>query len=802
MSEFSSWGPTDDGRIKPDLVGNGVWLYSTWPDDPYFALASGTSMSAPNVTGSLLLLQQHYQDLHGPDNFLRAATLKALAIHTADEAGDSAGPDYEFGWGLLNTRTAAEAISQDGGAYRIIEDTLANGAVDDFVVNVADGDAILTATLVWADPPGTPVAPTLDPPDLMLVNDLDLRIIRGGTTHYPWVLNPAVPAAAATRGDNFRDNVEQVQVDGGGAGSYTVRVSHKGSLVGSGSQDYALIISTKAPPPTGSGLLIDENFSSGLPAGWSVQTTRGVPWTVIDPTPPDWDLQNNTGGSGRFAIVDNNYVNSLTSLRTPVLDLSANSAVVLRFASCFLFDFFETVNVDISVDGGVSWGNVWSLFGALACPSYETLDLSASLAGEANAMLRFRFDSDNGPQGNFWQIDNVQVEVFGGGGSTGDPPGLPSSPSPPDGAADQSVDALLSWTAGSLAVSHDIYFGTTSSLTSADFAGNQTAESFAPGPLEYATTYFWRIDEVNAEGTTDGITWSFATVAAPPEPVHLSGLEGVALPAARGRWTASVSVSAADQGGSPVAGITVDGSWSDGASGSGTCLTAADGSCIVEKANLKGNLASVAFTVNGLSKAGFVYTAAENTVPESILVGPGLGDRTPSAVDDSFSTAIDTPVSGNLMDNDDPGDAPASIESHTDPASGVLVLNTDGSFGYTPDSGYTGSVSFTYRLVDLDGDLSNTATVNISVSATPPSTRTVTATPVKVKGIQHVLLSWENFTSGQVDIRRDGVALAGSPTANDGEYDDNIGVKGGGQIYVYEICEAGSAVCAGAMATF
>lgn len=113
MSSFSGWGPADDGRIKPDIVGNGIGLVSTYStSDNSYAPGSGTSMASPNVCGSLGLLIQHYQGLHGGSS-MRAATLKALVIHTADEAGPTDGPDYMFGWGLLNSNKAAEVISQD-----------------------------------------------------------------------------------------------------------------------------------------------------------------------------------------------------------------------------------------------------------------------------------------------------------------------------------------------------------------------------------------------------------------------------------------------------------------------------------------------------------------------------------------------------------------------------------------------------------------------------------------------------------------------------------------------------------------
>jgi len=123
--------------------------------------------------------------------------------------------------------------------------------------------------------------------------------------------------------------------------------------------------------------------------------------------------------------------------------------------------------------------------------------------------------SDSGPD---WCVDYAAIEIrddtwpgpVGGSGL----PGQAGNPNPSNGAADVSADADLSWSAGSGTTSHDVYFGTDSTPDSGEFQGNQTATTFDPGTMSNNMTYYWRIDEVNTQGTTTGNVWSFTTVAA------------------------------------------------------------------------------------------------------------------------------------------------------------------------------------------------------------------------------------------------------------------------------------------------
>ncbi|KQB99987.1 S8 family serine peptidase [Pedobacter sp. Hv1] len=243
ISSFSSWGPTDDGRIKPDIVGDGVSVTSTSnASTTAYTTLSGTSMAAPNVSGSLVLLQELYSQKNS-GAYMKSATLKALVIGTATEAGNNPGPDYIYGWGLLNMEDAAKAILNKGDKSIIAENTIAQGTTQTISI-VASGNGPLIATICWTDPEATPVptSAALNNNAARLVNDLDLKATQGATTYRPWVLNPANPAAAATTGDNFRDNVEQVYIANATPGkSYTFTVTHKGTLQ-RGPQAFSLVV--------------------------------------------------------------------------------------------------------------------------------------------------------------------------------------------------------------------------------------------------------------------------------------------------------------------------------------------------------------------------------------------------------------------------------------------------------------------------------------------------------------------------------------------------------------------------------
>lgn len=272
MTSFSSWGPADDGRIKPDVVGKGFDVYSTLEtSNTAYGSLQGTSMSAPNVSGTLTLLRVHHQDITGGE-IMRSATLKGLVIHTADECGPDPGPDYMFGWGLVNAERAANLITDDQGQNVMDELLLDDGDTYTRELNVPAGVPELRVTLCWTDPPAIPVSAQLNPTNAMLINDLDITITDASdNTYYPFQLDVSSPSSAATNDSkNLVDNVELVSIMDPAGGTYTIQISHEGTLSGD-EQAFSLIVTgideyTEVPECT-AGLLNPEDGAENVLPG-------------------------------------------------------------------------------------------------------------------------------------------------------------------------------------------------------------------------------------------------------------------------------------------------------------------------------------------------------------------------------------------------------------------------------------------------------------------------------------------------------------------------------------------------------
>lgn len=238
MTSYSSWGPTNDGRIKPDLVTKGQGIFSTYISGTYTVM-NGTSMAAPVVSGAITLLIERYRAVTGGSS-PSPQLIRALLAETAVDLGNP-GPDFVYGWGLLDTHAAVTMIDVDGGSgRRFVADSVSNAATRRYSLQINDGTP-LKITLAWTDPPASAGAASA------LVNDLDLRLIApNGAVYHPFSLaGTRDPAAHATAGGpNTVDNIEQVLVPSPAAGTWQIEV--RGSKV-QGSQAFALVSNKDMP---------------------------------------------------------------------------------------------------------------------------------------------------------------------------------------------------------------------------------------------------------------------------------------------------------------------------------------------------------------------------------------------------------------------------------------------------------------------------------------------------------------------------------------------------------------------------
>ncbi len=282
----SSRGPAHDGRIKPDMAAHGQGQMSTAPNQQYMSFG-GTSAAAPSLAGNLGQLIEVYRDLNNNAD-PKSSLIKAAALNSATDLGN-AGPDYRYGYGLINTARAYDILANN----QYLFSTINQSGTNNHTVTVPAGTGQLRIMVYWHDPEGTVNT------NKALVNNLDL-VVNG--TLLPLVLDPTPNATTlnntAVPGVDTLNNMEQVVVNNPTPGNFNVQIT--GTQVPSGPQEYVLVYTfieddIKVTYPLGGESLVPgtaeiihwDAYDNTAAFNVEYSTNNGTSWTTIGSTPSD-----------------------------------------------------------------------------------------------------------------------------------------------------------------------------------------------------------------------------------------------------------------------------------------------------------------------------------------------------------------------------------------------------------------------------------------------------------------------------------------------------------------------------------
>ncbi len=279
MSWFSSFGPSFDGRLIPNISGDGTSVLSTTFYNKYGTM-SGTSMSCPGVAGTMALLYQRYKETHQGERPL-SSLMRAMACNTAKDYGNP-GPDYQFGYGLIDGLRAVEVLEKN----TYLTGKVQHGGTITKKITVPEGAVGLRVMLAWTDPAAFPGDTKI------LINDLDLKVLNGDAPILPWVLDPENPAAIAVRGIDDLNNMEQVTINAPEAGTYTIQVD--GASVPTGIQEFSIVYDVVMPDLKLTYPLNGEKFVPG--------TEEVIRWESEGNTSP-FTLEYSTDGGINYTVI-------------------------------------------------------------------------------------------------------------------------------------------------------------------------------------------------------------------------------------------------------------------------------------------------------------------------------------------------------------------------------------------------------------------------------------------------------------------------------------------------------------------
>lgn len=344
MTSFSSWGPTDDGRIKPDVVGPGCQssgdggLTSTKLTTGYTTLC-GTSMSTPATAGLIaLLMERHALEVGGT---ILPSTVRGILINSAIDLGTT-GPDYANGHGKVDGVAAAKKIGVANNRSWV-EGEISTGGTIIHDLTVPSGTTKLKVTLAWDDVGGTSIS------GVDLINDLDLVLIDPTSQEtQPWILNKTLPSVAATRGIDRLNNVETVEINSPAAGLWKAKVT--GFNIPTGPQKYSLVFtpdSINTPGSQNAVSVISGADQSALPGSPAIMS---------------FAIQNIGGG--------------IDSFRVQIADTSGWVAAPLD-TTVIIAQFDSAV---LAVSATVPPGSLAGAFSEVVCETYSLTDTLAQAA--------------------------------------------------------------------------------------------------------------------------------------------------------------------------------------------------------------------------------------------------------------------------------------------------------------------------------------------------------------------------------------------------------------------------------------
>ncbi|GAA2561329.1 hypothetical protein GCM10010435_36280 [Winogradskya consettensis] len=446
IASFSGRGSSSiDNSVKPDISAPGVAVRSAVPGNSYEAW-DGTSMATPHVAGAVALIWAAAPSLRG-DVAATRALLDGTAIDTNDTScGGTATDNNVWGEGRLDVYNAvldaprgpiarASGTVTDASTGNPLADvtvtaagrTVATGADGKYQLVFEAGTYDVTAgkygylskttSVTVAEGEVKTVNFALTPAQLVTVSGT----VTDGSGH-GWPLYAKVEVSGRPGAPVFTDPVTgRYSVSLPASTSYELKATPvypgyqpttEDVIVGTAAKTANIVVPVEAACTAtgysaayGTPALTESFGGTGTPAGWSVvNRTDGGGWGFTD----IGNRGNKTGGTGGFAIIDSDKLGSGkaqdSDLISPPINLSEQTAPFVRFKSDF-YALSSPADIDVTIDGGTTWTNVWHQTASRRGPANEEVSL-APAAGAAAAQVRFRYA---GSYSWWWQIDDVEV---------------------------------------------------------------------------------------------------------------------------------------------------------------------------------------------------------------------------------------------------------------------------------------------------------------------------------------------------------------------------------------------------------